>query len=300
MEANKRNLIVQKVLGSLWGLALGDATGESGVKNLLKEKFLQPTDDTAMALALAESLIENRNFIPQKVAQKYLEYYEKGYIRLIGRSTYFAFMNLKRGVSWFFSGATGKYAAGNGVAMRIAPLGLWGALKNLHVYTLYEYVRQDGYITHRNELAISGAWAVAYAVYNSFKNFSTKEKIFMEVLKVFTDWGMENPVKENLQKVLDLFQKGTQTKKALKYLGTSGYVVESTASAFFLFLNEENFLQGMEILLDIGGDTDTIGAIYGAIFGAYYGIEKFPKDLLEKISIKEKIQKIAQDLINSC
>jgi ADP-ribosyl-[dinitrogen reductase] hydrolase len=111
---------------------------------------------------------------------------------------------------------------------------------------------------------------------------------------------MENPVKENLQKVLDLFQKGTQTKKALKYLGTSGYVVESTASAFFLFLNEENFLQGMEILLDIGGDTDTIGAIYGAIFGAYYGIEKFPKDLLEKISIKEKIQKIAQDLINSC
>ena len=278
--------------------ALGDGLGE--YPHLLEEnKPIPPTDDTVMTLALLEVLVENGEYDPQKVAEKYLDLYLKGELQKIGYTTYRAFENFKKTRNWFKAGVIGKRSAGNGVAMRIAPLGVWSFLKNLPLEEFYEEVRREGYITHRNELAIGGAFAVAYAVYFNLKEKPRSAgKTVEKTLEILEELGMENPVKGALEKALNLYRDGFTSYEALPLLGTSGYVVHSVGSAFFLFLKEDSFLKGLKTLVEVGGDTDTIGAIFGSLYGSLKGLGDTSENLLQRLEVKQKIDTLVGRLIS--
>jgi len=288
------NPTLSKVEGCLIGTALGDGLGEYPYI-WDSDKPIPPTDDTVMTLALAEVLFKNGQYDPQKVAEKYFELYKEGTLTKIGYTTLKALERFEKTKNWFYSGVIGERAAGNGVAMRIAPLGIFAFLKKVPIEDFYEWVRWEGYITHRNELAIEGAFAVALGVFFAL-NELPKEEIYRKTLTLLKDFGMESPLKWNLSQIPNLLKEATE--KALPTLGTSGYVVHTVASAFYLFLKEEDFLEGLRKLVKVGGDTDTVGAIYGALYGSYYGSGKFPNRLVERLEIKPQVDRFVGILKN--
>jgi hypothetical protein len=116
-----------RVLGCPLGGALGDAWGgaSENVPVALRSKFpTRPTlsDDSQLTPATCESIIECGQVDPDNIASHFLRWYRAGRIHGMGSSTLKAMRDLSVGTHWAVAGATGEYAAGNGVAMRVAPL----------------------------------------------------------------------------------------------------------------------------------------------------------------------------------
>ncbi|RTZ60972.1 MAG: hypothetical protein DSZ31_01060 [Gammaproteobacteria bacterium] len=286
---------MEKVKATFLLHALGDGLGE--YPHLREDKKpIPPTDDTVMTLALLEVLVEERKHNPQRVAQKYLSYLREGILKKVGYTTLEALKKFEKTQNWFYSGIACKRCAGNGVAMRISPLGVWAYLRNLPLEEFFETVRAEGYITHRNELAISGAFAVAYAVYLNLKENLPKEETVKRVLLTMEHLGMENPVKEAVENALNL--KGLDGKDALRRLGSGGYIVETIGAVFYLFLSQEDFLEGLDLLLEVGGDTDTVGAIFGSLYGSLHGLKNIPENLISRLEVKEKIEQLTEKLFS--
>jgi len=293
--------------GALLGLAVGDALGmpvEGMSASTIRARYgevreflaaprraLGPgqfTDDTQMTLALAESIVERGRVDPAHVAGRFMAWLDSGDVRGIGRSTLRSLLRLKAGVPWRESGEQGKWAAGNGAAMRIAPVGL------LHCRRL-ERLRQDVHdvsiITHRNPEAVAGALAVAYAV----ARLVTGAKPSPDFLDDVASFVGHNPVSERLRKARELLSQGTPAEKALASLGTSGYVVETVASALYAFLSSpDDFEETVVTAVMAGGDTDTVAAIAGAISGAHNGVAGIPSRWRERVEGASRLAHLAE------
>lgn len=118
-------MIYENFLSCILAGVIGDCLGAppEGKKFLDESSFWFYTDDNQMTLASCEAIIENSGEIsPELFAKTFLRWYIEGKITGIGFTTKFALDNLKNSVHWAFSEKHGEYSAGNGTAMRIAPL----------------------------------------------------------------------------------------------------------------------------------------------------------------------------------
>ena len=302
--------LLDKFLGTLMGLAIGDALGApfefekiNETKNLDMDKIyseavkgglLRYTDDTLMAMHLAEAIIEAGGFNPSVVAEKYYEWYLSGDLRGIGITTRRALEQYGVTRDWRKSGVIDKFAAGNGCAMRVAPIALY--CFNRDIRELYGYVRDDCVITHCNEEAISGAFAVAIAI-RSILNGMDKSKIFDEILATFDLFGIKNTVYENLEKARELIKKNqTNVEEIAIKIGNSGYVAHSVPVAFWAFSISNSYEEAVKLAINVGVDTDTHAAIAGALAGSFYGLKSIPAIYVEKIENREKLKQLGKKL----
>jgi ADP-ribosyl-[dinitrogen reductase] hydrolase len=106
-----------RIIGSLLAGAIGDALG-----GVTERSGLAISDDTQLTLATCEAIIEAKGVDPERIAGSFLRWYRAGAISGIGSSTLEALRDLDAGGHWALCGARGERAAGNGAAMRIAPL----------------------------------------------------------------------------------------------------------------------------------------------------------------------------------
>ncbi len=298
--------MLEKFEGCLIGLAIGDALGmpvEGLPPEIIRKRFgrvedfipaphrrLGPgqfTDDTQMMLMHAESIVEKGGVDPEDLAARFIRWLEEGHPRGIGSTTLKAIRRLMDGASWRESGVGGEFAAGNGVAMRIAPVGL------LNTWTperLREDVEKAGIITHRNPEALKGGLAVAYAVARLASGASPEN--LLEDVSVFVG---QSRVTENLRRAGELLKLGIEPEEALETLGTGGYVVETVASAFYCFLRTpEDFASSVVTAIMGGYDTDTTAAITGALSGAFNGISAIPERWVEGVEQSHYIRKLAR------
>ncbi|MCD6350908.1 MAG: ADP-ribosylglycohydrolase family protein, partial [Armatimonadetes bacterium] len=161
--------------GSLVALALGDSLGatmegyrshdllvayQEGRYDRWQMQVALWTDDTAMTVATAQSIIACSRVDGEDLARRYLAWYRTGG-RGIGRATLRSMERLLNRVPWDEAGETGLWSAGSGVAMRVAPIGLFHG-PNLR--GMPDDVRACGIITHRNDEAINAALAVAWVI----------------------------------------------------------------------------------------------------------------------------------------
>ncbi len=281
----------------LTGLAIGDALGMpfethpymsealqkwdgsflSGESNTIQPER-QPgewTDDTKMALALAESLLDSQTYNPVIAASKYMEWYRSGDHRGIGKATREAMDRLLRGHHWNQCGVL--HAQGNGAAMRAAPLGVYFR-KSL--ITVGDMVRIDARVTHRDIEAAEGAVAVALAVAMLTEKVAPKNDLLRPILNLLhndPESATVTMVETKLIALMEFLKGPVDVTKALKQLldsGTGAHVVETVPAAFLCFLATENFKDAVELAVRAGGDCDTTAAITGAMAGAYYGEEQ--------------------------
>ena len=291
--------------GCLVGLAIGDALGmpfegmdpqailarQSQVTEFLPGDGLaagQYTDDTKMMLCIAESIVENGRVNPEDVARRFVAWFDTGDLRRIGATCLEAIMSLERGIPWRESGHRGKWAAGNGTAMRIAPVGLvdWQDMERLRGDCWSTSI-----ITHHNPEAGAGATAVAYVI----ARLATGDLDSTRLLTDAAHFVGESEVARNLVEAQRLLSSNTPTEMALKTLGTSGYVVETVASALYCFLRTPpDFVITVSSAVLGGGDTDTTAAVAGAISGAYNDLHRLPAHLVAQVEDSKGLQDLGR------
>jgi ADP-ribosyl-[dinitrogen reductase] hydrolase len=252
----------------------------------------QYTDDTKMMLCIAESMVERGHVDPDDVARRFVAWFDTGDLRGIGNTCLESILRLKSRVSWRDSGSSGKWAAGNGTAMRIAPVGL------LDCQDL-EGLRKDCWstsiITHNNPEAVAGATVVAYVIARLVTGDLDEETLLADS----ADFVGKSEVAHNLIKAQGLLTSTTPTDEALAMLGTSGYVVETVASALYCFLRTPaDFVTTVSTAIMGGGDTDTTAAVAGAISGAYNGLGNLPAHLVEQVEDSERLQQLSRAIFH--
>lgn len=297
--------VEDRYAGCLVGLGIGDAlgmpfegmdsqailAGRSQVTEFLAGHGLaagQYTDDTKMMLCLAESMVENGRVDPEDIARRFVAWFDTADLRGIGNTCLEAILNLKSGLPWEESGHRGEWAAGNGTAMRIAPVGLldWQDLERLR-----EDCWSTSIITHHNPEAVAGATAVAYVIARLVTGDLNETRLLADA----AEFVATSEVARNLLQAQRLLSSNTSTDVALETLGTSGYVVETVASALYCFLRTpSDFATTVSSAVLGGGDTDTTAAVAGAVSGASNGLHRLPAQLVAQMEDSKRLQDLGR------
>ena len=274
-----------KFLGSLVGTAIGDSLGAGGTRY---------TDDTAMMIGVAESLIDNKGFNAENMTQTFIKNYEAEPWRGYGFGPPIIFKMIKSGVGRKEAAekiyAGGSY--GNGSAMRIAPIGLFyydnpGQLRKI--------AYQSSQITHSHRLGMEGAALQARAVALAVK-IEPEQYDEYDLLKKLNDFVEVDLYKEKLKNIKTLLKEAADKSRVIRELGNTIEAFNSVPISIYSFLTNSGFKAALNYALSLGGDRDTISAMTGAIVGACCGIENIPEEWTNKLENREYIEKLAEKL----
>jgi ribA/ribD-fused uncharacterized protein len=321
-------LLKDKFLGCLVGLAVGDALGATNefvaYKNVVKLtdivgggvhklKIGEWTDDTSMALCLAESLIEKNQFDAVDQMERYVRWYRHGYNSVKGYC--FDIGNSTANALEFFEKSKISYspyleAGGNGAIMRMAPIPMFYFGDPLEMMKM---AVENSKTTHPSVDSMSSSELMTAFIYMSFLEYKEsflhdrKSGILNllwwpeEILKHFCKEGRLDDNKDIHKMVADIilmnYIKKTPPDDITKpYVSGSGHAPYTLEAAVWAFYNHDNFKDGALAVVNLGGDADTTGAVYGQIAGAYYGLSGIPKEWVDKIKDIDRIKKYAEQL----
>lgn len=281
-----------QVLGCLLGGALGDAWGGPWEGRLGPLQFEIPlqskiSDDTQLTLATCESVIEKGSVDPENLAAHFLDWFVRGRITGIGASTLKAMRDLSAGVHWALAGNRGEHAAGNGAAMRIAPLAfVLDPLKAGDRTILRDVCR----ITHHNDESYVGALAVVLAIHFVHAGLWSGQKSFLSMV---VDSLPDSAVRDRIEQFLRL---NIKPEEAASIFGASGYVVDTVPLAlhFAQYVAGEPLSTVLARTISAGGDTDTIASIAGQIAGTVVRATNISRDLFDDIDEGEEIFQIGR------
>ena len=294
-------MLRSKFVGCLVGSAVGDSLGSSfegsWTPDVKLENFSgQWTDDTHMMIGVAESLIENEGFDGRHMAENFIKNYENEPWRGYGPGPLRVFRWIKSGVPWNEAakrlyGGAGSY--GNGAAMRVAPVGVF-------YHDDPEQLRAVAYgqsrITHTHELGMEGAALQAYAVALATNAGSSSRLDPFGFLSRLKDFTHNEVYRQKLEKAEELLSE-TNRRRVARELGNGVTAHNSVPTAINSFLrNYQSFKESVLYAISLGGDTDTIGAMTGAISGAYHGPEAIPGRWKSKLERRDHIETLAEKL----
>ena len=295
-----------KFLGSLIGTAVGDALGASlegwhmvdynEVQALAeKRSLLIYTDDTHMAIGVAESLIENKGFNGEHMANTFIGNYDLEPYRGYGPGPPRIFRMIKGGEAWDKAAEKlyGGGSYGNGSAMRIAPIGVF-------YYDDRDGLREVAYessrITHAHELGKQGAALQAHAVALATASDPSSPFKSADFLRGLGNFIQHEVYKEKLKSIERLIGEEDKVRVVLE-LGNGIEAFNSVPTAIYCFLSHpQSFEEALLYAISLGGDTDTIGAMTGAVSGAYLGIESIPERWKERLENRLYIEGLAEKL----
>jgi ADP-ribosylglycohydrolase len=299
-----------RYLGCLIGLAVGDALGTTlefkspGSFKPIKDMVgggpfgLKPgewTDDTSMALCLAESLIECKGFDPQDQMRRYLKWYREGYLSSNGRC--FDIGNtVRQALTRFertgdpFSGSTDPQSAGNGSIMRLAPVPMF------YVNSLLQAIEKSGESSRTTHGAVAAVDACRYlgALIVGALNGTPKEELLADHYSPVPGYWSQKP----LVTEIDEIASGSFKRREPPEIQGTGYVVKSLEAALWAFYKSKTFDEECLLAVNLGDDADTTGAVYGQLAGACYGLEAIPRSWRDKLVQGELILSMAEKIFS--
>lgn len=303
--------IRQKFLGAMLGAALGDSIGEamfdigeeqSDVDEYQIESLtrllptLSYTDDTHMTIGVAESLIACRGFDGDHMAQRFISNYREEPWRGYASGPPMVFKLIENGESWDKS-STHVYPGGsfgNGAAMRVAPLGLFFWARHAE---LTEAVYHASRITHAHVLGIEGAILQALAVALAVDENPTQSLDKQSFISQLLGFTTQSEFYDKISKFDKLLENPDDKQKVIEQLGHGVEAFNSVPIAIFAFLvNYQSFSSAVAYAVSLGGDTDTITSMAGAISGAYMGVDAIPVGWYRALENREYILNLARKL----
>jgi ADP-ribosylglycohydrolase len=256
--------------------------------------FGQYSDDSQLARELMQSYAALGRFDPADFADRIKMTFVEKRIIAFGYTTKEAVKRLCQGASWEESGAPPP-AAGNGSAMRTAPVGLF-FFDNTEL--LVRAAHDQGRITHRDprssagSVVISGAVAMALQgtkidadrfIWDLADRAGELSPVFSSELKRLPDWLSLPP--EEAAAVISNAGFDPEYVDDDEWRGMSGFVVSSVLWSLYSFLRSpDNYLETICTAISAGGDTDTTAAMAGAISGAYLGISSIPSNMTKHLT----------------
>jgi poly(ADP-ribose) glycohydrolase ARH3 len=305
----QKELLQDKFRGAILGCFLGDAFG-SGFEGMhtdravfhlsdLSKKFpRQYTDDTDMTLALAESIIQCGQVDPEDIAKQVSLYCDltRGYA--IG--TIKSVLALRAGLKWhqvarivFENGSFG-----NGAAMRVSPAGLF---YHHDSESLQEAAIKQANITHVHPLgqwgAVMQAAAVGLAVNQNPREPFKKEEVTVQLREVL--WQGPIEYMKALNKIEEMLgqRKRLQALEVVRSLGNGVEAHLSVPSACYIAITySPDFCDAIRAAISLGGDTDTIAGMVGAIVGAHIGEKGLPIEWIEQLEDGPRGRSFARSL----
>ncbi len=303
-------LKAERYRGCLLGLAVGDALGTAiefrppgsftpiqdmiggGPFNLSPGQW---TDDTSMALCLAESLVEKQGFDPGDQMDRYVNWWRKGYLSSTGRCFDIG-TTTREALSRFlrtnnpFSGSTQANSAGNGSVMRLAPVPMFFAEDPLKAI---EMAADSSRTTHGAPAAVDGCRYFAALMVGALRGASKQELLSDLYCPARGCWDVHPLVPE-----IHAIASGSYRTKEPPAIQGTGYVVKSLEAALWAFHKTDNFRDGCLLAANLGDDADTTAAVYGQLAGAFYGEPGIPKPWLDKLAMREIIASLANRLLS--
>lgn len=292
--------------GVLLGLACGDALGRpvefDSASEITAEygqldemvgygTWNQPagtiTDDTDQALCIARSLATRQGFDPVDIADRFVAWYESGPFD-IGGMTLRSLNRLDNGAAWNEAGqqvweaSSEGQNAGNGSVMRCPPLAIPYAAD---WEQLIEVSRQSSLITHADPRCTDGCAILNLTLAGLLDDADTPLQDALDYV--------DPAAPDELTTALRIVAQGDSPST----LETSGYVVHSLQTALQDGLCSESAEEAIVTAVNRGGDTDTIGAIAGAVAGARFGASQLPDQWLSAIDETGELESLAEDLL---
>lgn len=291
--------MLDKIEGVLLGTAVGDAIGlpREGLSRRrafrmyagkpLRHKFFfgkgMCSDDTEHICMVAQALLSSQGD-PEKFARSLswkLRFWLLAIPAGVGLATLKGICKLWLG---FSPDKSGVHSAGNGPAMRSALLGMYAGNDIDYLKIL---VRASTRLTHVDERAEQGALAVALAA-QYVSSRSPEEVDIAKLFKILDDHITNSELCNAFNQIHSALNENMSSESAAEIMGLhkgiSGYIVYTVPMAMFCWLrNINDFQAAVEDVVLLGGDTDTTGAITGALAGAAVGGSGIPQEWLENI-----------------
>jgi len=289
---------IDRFRGSLLGLACGDALGTTlefqplgsfepisdmvggGVFGLRAGEW---TDDTSMALCLAQSLID-KGFDAKEQMDNYVKWYQEGYLSSNGKC--FDIGNTVRDALHNYlesgnpiAGSSDAMSAGNGSLMRLAPVALFYAND---IEKAIEYCGESSKTTHQALEAVDACRYYGALIVLALGGASKEERLAYRL--------------DGLAPKIAQVANGSYRDKQPPQIKGSGYVVASLEAALWAFYYSSSFEEGALLAANLGDDADTTTAIYGQLAGAFYGESGIPQKWLDKLYGYEMIGQKSEQL----
>ena len=289
--------------GALVGLAIGDALGapvefkDRGTFPEVREMlaggyFKLPagawTDDTAMALCLADSLLHDGELDATDLLNRFLgwiyanENTSTGQCIGVGQNTFAVLGNYRRTGALVAPPVKGR-SDGNGALMRLAPVACRHWSNPLKARAIARFQSRT---THASELSAAACDAMASMLCDLIAGRSWQEAL----ANISTD-----PWPEEIGVVLS----GSWQDKSREEINSSGYVVHTFEAALWAVGTTFSFEDALVAAVNLGHDADTVGAVAGQLAGARYGIRAIPARWSELLIQHDVIDQKARDLISA-
>jgi ADP-ribosyl-[dinitrogen reductase] hydrolase len=294
-----REAVLDRGIGCLVGLAVGDALGATlefktrdqhppvtdlvggGTFNLKPGEW---TDDTSMALCLADSIIECNGLNTRDLMERFIRWRDDGEnsptgycIDVGGTITDAINRYLRTGNPE--SGPVHEYAAGNGSIMRLAPVALrW----HNDPEAARRHARAQSRTTHGAPAAVEASALLADILVDAIK---TGDKAYALRSRDVDVRGLSR------------IAHGDWRAKERAGIKSSGYVVDTLEAALWSVHSSDSFADAVILAANLGGDADTVGAVTGQIAGALWGSTGIPRVWLDKLAWRDRIEDRARRLM---
>ena len=274
------------------GLAIGDAMGVP-LEFYMREKLMQNpktemlgygshnvpkgswSDDTSMTLATIDAIIKDKKINCETIATNFLEWMKNAKYTPIDR-VFDIGRTCLRAIARFEDkqnvaekcGGNSEMDNGNGSLMRILPITYYCYCQRLTEPEIYETVEKVSSITHRHEISIMGCFI--YVIYGiELLNSKNLTQAYKKIKAIEYDKYFSQDTIRRYERVL----KNNINKYSLDEIKSTGFVVDTLEATLWVLLNTNSYNQAIIGAINLGNDTDTVGACVGGLAGIYYGQE---------------------------
>jgi ADP-ribosylglycohydrolase len=306
---------LQKIKGIIFGHAIADAFGvpvEFKSREYLRKNpvtqmmeygtHYQPkgtwSDDTSMTLCTLESIAQKGDVDDEDIMKRFGWWMEQSYLTPhgelfdIGFTTQNAIWQYLYGDKYPY-GSSDENSNGNGSLMRIIPVTLFHAFKKQSPVKYRDDIHNVSSLTHAHPRSVIGCGIYDFVLYELIKNPSM-ESVRNGLDNAYSVYKLNDEIKAYTR--LFRYDFALLPESEIK---STGCVVDSLEAAIWCLLNTKSYEECVLKAVNLGSDTDTVGAIAGGLAGALYGYDSIPKEWLNSLVKKEMIEKMCEDFAST-
>lgn len=254
------------------------------------------SDDTSLTLALVDNLLADGDRPDLEcIAWGFTEWYDKaaytphGKVFDVGNATAAAIKRLKKGVAPEKAGGADERDNGNGSLMRVAPLAFY-MFGIRDAEERFRIARDVSSLTHAHEWSVAACY-IYVEMLNKLRMGRKKKAAYAELREDFAR-GVPFISKATLAKFVRILENDISLLPE-EEIRSSGFVIDTLEAALWCFLTTDNYKDAVLKAVNLGEDTDTTGAVTGALAGLAYGLGSIPREWLDQLAGREEIQRIA-------
>jgi len=307
----------EKMKAGIMGFAVGDALGvpvEFLNRDLLQRRPLKEmigygshkvpegtwSDDTSLMIAAMDSIKENGDVNFDDIMYKFTEwvnyakYTATDELFDIGISTSKAISNFKRGEKPTNCGTKGINENGNGSLMRILPFVYYLKFSNFSEEEKTILINQASALTHAHEISQLGC-----KIYADYVTLLLDGVDKVKALDLLKEIDYNKYYSNDSIKVYQRILKEDLKSLDIDQIRSSGYVVDSLEASLWCTVKNDTYEDAVVAAINLGEDTDTIGAITGSLNGIIYGKNNIPERWLNKLRKKDYLEELSNQFIST-